>query len=43
MEVIIDFIVWDYVKNNDLMIVFKDVDMYDFSLVFGSFFKVIWF
>ncbi len=42
MEATIDPIVWDYAKNNDLMIVSKDADMHDLSLVLGSPPKVIW-
>ncbi|MBE9196845.1 DUF5615 family PIN-like protein [Synechocystis sp. LEGE 06083] len=42
MEATIDPSVWDYAKNNDLMIVSKDADMHDLSLVFGSPPKVIW-
>ncbi len=38
----IDPIVWDYAKDNNLMIVSKDSDMHDLSLVFGSPPKVIW-
>ena len=37
-----DPIVWDYARNNDFMIVSKDADMHDFSLVFGNPPKVIW-
>ena len=37
-----DPIVWDYAKNNDFMIVSKDADMHDLSLVFGSPPKVVW-
>ena len=37
-----DSIVWDYAKNNDFMIVSKDADMHDLSLVFGNPPKVIW-
>jgi len=37
-----DPIVWDYAKDNDLMIVSKDADMHDLSLVFGNPPKVIW-
>lgn len=37
-----DPIVWDYAKNNHLMIVSKDADMHDLSLVFGIPPKVIW-
>jgi predicted nuclease of predicted toxin-antitoxin system len=36
------FDVWDYAKDNDLMIVSKDSDMHDLSLVLGSPPKVIW-
>ena len=42
MKATIDSIVWDYAKNNDLMIVSKDADMHDLSLVFGNPPKVIW-
>ena len=42
MEATIDPIVWDYAKDNDLMIVSKDADMHDLSLVFGNPPKVIW-
>ena len=37
-----DPIVWDYSKANDFMIVSKDADMHDLSLVFGNPPKVIW-
>lgn len=37
-----DPIVWDYAKDNDLMIVSKDADMHDRSLVFVNPPKVIW-
>ncbi len=37
-----DPVVWDYAKNNDFMIVSKDTDMHDLSLVFGNPPKVIW-
>ncbi len=33
MKATIDPIVWDYAKDNDLMIVSKDADMHDLSLV----------
>ncbi len=36
MKETIDPIVWDYAKDNDLMIVSKDADMHDLSLVFGK-------
>ena len=38
----IDPIVWDYAKENDLMIASKDADMHDLSLVLGKPPKVIW-
>jgi len=37
-----DPIVWDYAKNNEFMIVSKDADMHDLSLVFGDPPKVVW-
>ena len=37
-----DPIVWDYAKDNDFMIVSKDADMHDLSLVYGNPPKVIW-
>jgi predicted nuclease of predicted toxin-antitoxin system len=42
MKATIDPIVWDYAKENDFMIVSKDADMHDLSLVFGNPPKVIW-
>ena len=42
MKSTVDPIVWDYAKSNNLMIVSKDSDMHDLSLVFGSPPKVIW-
>jgi predicted nuclease of predicted toxin-antitoxin system len=42
MKATTDPIVWDYAKNNDFMIVSKDADMHDLSLVFGNPPKVIW-
>ncbi len=42
MRATVDPIVWDYAKDNDLMIVSKDCDMHDLSLVFGNPPKVIW-
>lgn len=42
MTTTIDPIVWDYAKDNDFMIVSKDSDMHDLSLVFGNPPKVIW-
>lgn len=37
-----DPIVWNYAKANDLIIVSKDSDMHDLSLVLGNPPKVIW-
>lgn len=37
-----DPIVWDYAKDNGFMIVSKDADMHDLSLVFGNPPKVVW-
>lgn len=42
MKSTVDPVVWDYAKSNDLIIVSKDSDMHDLSLVFGSPPKVIW-
>jgi predicted nuclease of predicted toxin-antitoxin system len=42
MKATIEPIVWDYAKDNDLMIVSKDADMHDLSLVLGNPPKVIW-
>jgi len=42
MKATIDPIVWDYAKDNSFMIVSKDSDMHDLSLIFGSPPKVIW-
>ena len=42
MKATIDPIVWNYAKDNNLMIVSKDADMHDFSLIFGNPPKVIW-
>ena len=42
MKATIDPIVWNYAKDNDLMIVSKDADMHDLSLVLGNPPKVIW-
>ena len=36
-----DPIVWDHAKDNDFMIVSKDADMHDLSLLFGNPPKVI--
>lgn len=37
-----DPLVWDYARDNDFMIVSKDTDMHDLSLVLGNPPKVIW-
>lgn len=37
-----DPVVWDYAKHNGLMIVSKDMDMHDLSLVLGNPPKVVW-
>ena len=37
-----DFVIWEYAKANDLIIVSKDADMHDLSLVFGNPPKVLW-
>ncbi len=42
MKATIDPVVWDYAKERDLMIVSKDSDMHDLSLVLGNPPKVIW-
>jgi predicted nuclease of predicted toxin-antitoxin system len=42
MKSMIDPIVWGYAKDNHLMIVSKDSDMHDLSLVFGNPPKVVW-
>jgi predicted nuclease of predicted toxin-antitoxin system len=42
MNSTIDPVVWDYAKEHDLMIVSKDADMHDLSLVLGNPPKVIW-
>ena len=42
MKATADPLVWNYAKNNDFMIVSKDADMHDLSLVFGNPPKVIW-
>ncbi|WP_416309564.1 DUF5615 family PIN-like protein [Spirulina sp. 06S082] len=42
MKATIDPYVWDYAKENDLIIVSKDADMHDLSLVLGNPPKVIW-
>ncbi|MGL5032470.1 MAG: DUF5615 family PIN-like protein [Microcystaceae cyanobacterium] len=42
MKSTIDPLVWNYAMSEDLMIVSKDSDMHDLSLVFGSPPKVIW-
>lgn len=42
MKATMDPIVWDYAKDNDFLIVSKDADMHDLSLLFGNPPKVIW-
>ncbi len=37
-----DPLVWDYARANDFMIVSKDADMHDLSLLYGNPPKVIW-
>ncbi|MEM7759923.1 MAG: DUF5615 family PIN-like protein [Cyanobacteria bacterium P01_A01_bin.40] len=42
MKATTDSVVWDYAKANDFMIVSKDADMHDLSLILGNPPKVIW-
>jgi predicted nuclease of predicted toxin-antitoxin system len=42
LETADDSVVWDYAKDNDLMIVSKDSDMHQRSFVFGHPPKIIW-
>ncbi len=42
MKATADPTVWDYAKGNDFIIVSKDADMHDLSLVFGNPPKVVW-
>ena len=42
MKATTDSVVWDYAKENNFMIVSKDVDMHDLSLLLGNPPKVIW-
>ena len=42
MKATIDSMVWDYAKDNDLIIVSKDADLHDLSLVLGNPPQVIW-
>ena len=42
MKATTDSVVWDYAKENNFMIVSKDADMHDLSLVLGNPPKVIW-
>ena len=42
MKTTADPLVWDYARDNGFMIVSKDVDMHDLSLVFGNPPKVVW-
>ncbi|HEX7997021.1 MAG TPA: DUF5615 family PIN-like protein [Pyrinomonadaceae bacterium] len=42
LETADDSVVWDYAKDDDLMIVSKDSDMHQRSFVFGHPPKIIW-
>ncbi len=42
MKATTDSVVWDYAKENNFMIVSKDADMHDLSLLLGKPPKVIW-
>ncbi|NET02299.1 MAG: hypothetical protein F6K61_17360 [Sphaerospermopsis sp. SIO1G1] len=42
MKATVDPVVWNYAKDNDFIIVSKDADMHDLSLLFGNPPKVIW-
>ncbi len=42
MKATTDSVVWDYAQDNDFMIVSKDADMHDLSLILGNPPKVIW-
>ncbi|MDX1978194.1 MAG: DUF5615 family PIN-like protein [Pseudanabaenaceae cyanobacterium bins.68] len=42
MESSKDSMIWEYAKINRLIIVSKDVDTHDLSLIFGNPPKVIW-
>ena len=42
LKVAADPAVWDYARLNDFVIVSKDADMHDLSLLFGNPPKVIW-
>lgn len=42
MKATSDPVVWDFAKDKNLMIVSKDADMHDLSLVLGNPPKVIW-
>jgi predicted nuclease of predicted toxin-antitoxin system len=42
MNTTADPLVWDYARDNGFMIVSKDADMHDLSLVFGEPPKVVW-
>ena len=37
-----DAVIWDYAKDNNFVIVSKDADMHDLSLILGNPPKVIW-
>lgn len=42
MEATSDPVVWNYAKDSNLIIVSKDADMHDLSMIYGSPPKVIW-
>jgi len=42
MESFTDIAVWNYAKKNDFVIVTKDADFYDMSVVFGTPPQIIW-
>lgn len=42
MKATTDSVVWNYAMKNDFMIVSKDADMHDLSLILGNPPKVIW-
>lgn len=42
MKATVDTTVWDYAKDNGFMIVSKDADMHDLSLLRGKPPKVVW-
>ena len=42
LKTAIDTVVWDYAKNNGLMIVSKDSDFHQMSFLYGFPPKVVW-